>query len=283
MKILRSPEEVIAWRNEVAQKGERVSFVPTMGALHPGHASLVEKAKKLADKTIVSIFVNPLQFNDPKDLAAYPKTLERDCDLLTPYGVDAVFAPDKAESIYQENFSTSVSVKHLAVRWEGASRPGHFDGVATVVTLLFNIVRPDVAIFGEKDFQQLSIIEQMVKDLWLPIQIVRGATVREEGGLAMSSRNARLSPQGRAIACTLNRALLTIIDSAQKGERTASKIIAAGQALIQAESGIKLDYLALVNEKTLEPVDKVEVSTRVLIAAYVEGVRLIDNMAVMKT
>lgn len=278
MKIYTSPEDTRRAVLEYKMKGKRVGFVPTMGYLHEGHLSLVREIKKSCDVVVASIFVNPLQFNDPNDLLKYPIDLERDFSLLTAEGVDIVFTP-KASDIYQENNQTRVAVTKLSQPLEGEFRPGHFEGVTTVVALLFNIVQPDAAIFGEKDLQQLRLIEQMVRDLHFPITIIRGALIRESDGLALSSRNVRLSVEGRKQALLLSRSLQTARELSAT-DRSAISIITEVKKMYDAQSAVKLEYFSIADERTLESASALETGGvyRALVAAYVEGVRLIDNM-----
>lgn len=254
----------------------RVALVPTMGALHEGHMALVAAAQLAAERVVVSIFVNPTQFGDPKDLAAYPRTLEADRALLEDAGVDALFAPDVAE-IYPEGDETIVETVRLAGAFHGAVRPGHFRGVATVVLKLFNIVRPDIALFGEKDYQQLAVIRRMVRDLFLPVAIRGVPTVRAPDGLALSSRNARLSPEGRAAALVLSRAL-------DRAERLAAagappeRLAEAIRETVAAEPRATLRGLDIVDAESFAPVT--EAITRragIMLSAEVDGVLLIDQ------
>jgi pantoate--beta-alanine ligase len=254
-----------------------LALVPTMGALHDGHLALVKLAKSRAAKVIVSIFVNPAQFNDKKDFDVYPRTVEKDCALLEKLGVNAVFAPPNQNEIYPAPYRTWINVDELSVPFEGASRPGHFRGVATVVTILFNLIRPDFAIFGEKDFQQLRIVEQLTQDLELGIEIVRAPIIRETGGLAMSSRNVRLSTKGRESALALSRGLRIAADAFKGGERRAAFLRSLVLEALRGETGVSPDYVAIVEESSLKEVETITSPSRVLIAAAVEGVRLIDN------
>lgn len=258
--------------------GARIGFVPTMGYLHEGHISLVRQAKTLCDLVVVSIFVNPTQFNDKKDFEKYPIDIERDTALLKAAGADALFLP-QVEEIYPAGFQSWVELDGLTKRWEGEFRPGHFRGVSTVVSILFNCVKPDVALFGEKDFQQLRIIERMVKDLNFGIEIVRGKTVRESNGLAMSSRNVRLSPEGREIAANIFRALSKGKDAYNSGMRDPKALSATIKAHLENFKQIAPEYVAVVDEETLEEQNPVSYAARAIIAAKLEGVRLIDNLA----
>lgn len=257
-------------------QGLRIGFVPTMGALHEGHLSLARTLREHADVRVCSVFVNPTQFNDPKDYEAYKINLERDAELLRGEGVDILFAPPVSE-IYPPGFQSTVTVGEISKPWEGAHRPGHFNGVATVVSILFNIIRPDVAIFGEKDFQQLRLIEQMVSDLKLGVEIVRGKLMRDGDGLALSSRNARLSSQGRRDALALSRGLRAAQGAFSAGERSGEALQRAALTEVEKVPGAIVDYIALVDEETLEVVSEASGDTRMLMAVTVEGVRLLDN------
>jgi len=257
---------------------ERIAFVPTMGALHAGHIALVDRAKELADRVVVSIFVNPTQFNDPADLKRYPRQEGSDAAKLEEAGCDLLWLP-RAEDLYPEGFATTVSVSGLSERWEGEHRPGHFDGVATVVAKLFNAVVPNVALFGEKDFQQLAVIRRMALDLGLCSNIVGVPTVREDDGLALSSRNAFLSDLERASAVALPRALGSARAQILEGSPVAQALSEARQSLVQAGfSGV--DYFALVDAMTLEPLDAPAGEMRLIAAAVIGSTRLIDNMPV---
>jgi pantoate--beta-alanine ligase len=253
-------------------------LVPTMGALHAGHAALIRRAVAENERTVVSIFVNPTQFGDRADLAAYPRTFDADLAAVAAAGADLVFAPPVAE-IYPLGFATTVEVGDLAERWEGAARPGHFRGVATVVTILLNLVRPGRAYFGEKDYQQLQIVKRLHADLALPGVIVGCPTVRDADGLALSSRNGRLSPADRLRAAALPRALMLMADLARDGVRDATRLEAAGRAALARTPELTIDYLAVVDGATLEPAPTVGPGSRALAAVQVGGVRLIDNVA----
>lgn len=257
-----------------------VGFVPTMGALHEGHLALIRQAAAENDEVVVSIFVNPTQFNDPADLARYPRDLQRDVDLAGSAGAALVYAPE-VQTIYPEGSATSVHVSGVTDLWEGESRPGHFDGVATVVSILLNQVRPTRSYFGEKDFQQLAMVTRMHRDLHLPGVIVPLPTVREPDGLAMSSRNVRLSREGRAIAPSLHEALVAMESAVSEGERSTMRLIIAGAVLLRRHPQISLDYLQIVDGETLEPLDAVIPGARAIVAASIDGVRLIDNLALL--
>jgi pantoate--beta-alanine ligase len=269
-------------RNEIKalkRTGKTSGFVPTMGALHEGHLSLARTLKVHCDVRVCSIFVNPTQFNDPKDYQAYVINLENDQKLLEREGVDILFAPS-VDEMYPAGFQSTVSLSEITKPWEGASRPGHFAGVATVVTMLFNAVQPDCAIFGEKDFQQLRLIEQMVSDLKMDISIIRGALVRDSDGLALSSRNARLSPQGRVNSLALSRGLYAAKEACQGGEKNAKALEEIVARSVRQVPGAEIDYIAAVREDTLVPVSEIAGACRILVVVKIDGVRLLDNMAI---
>jgi pantoate--beta-alanine ligase len=259
------------WRCE----GARVGLVPTMGALHEGHLSLVRRARAECDRVAVSIFVNPLQFSASDDLSRYPRQLDRDVSLLAAEGVDVAFAPG-ADEMYRPDETTRVRVGGLGDRLEGTHRPGHFEGVATVVTKLFDIARPHVAYFGQKDAQQAVVIQQFVRDLNIPVAIEICPTVREPDGLAMSSRNVHLSPADRVRATVLHRALAVVRDAVSTGERdpAAARDLALAE-LARAE--IEPDYLELVSADTMAPLERIDREALAVLAAPVGGTRLIDN------
>ena len=262
---------------EARRAGKRLGFIATMGALHEGHLSLVRAAKSACDVVAVSIFVNPLQFGPTEDLAKYPRTFERDSGLLEKEAVDFIFAPTPAE-MYPAGAVTYVTVEGLSDKLCGRSRPGHFRGVTTVVAKLFHIVEPDAAFFGQKDAAQSTIIRRMVQDLNLPIEIVVCPIVREPDGLAMSSRNAYLTPQERKSALVLHRSLTEIKNRFDLGERSTAKLIAAGKQLLSREAGVRLDYLEIVDPSTLDPVTLLHRPALVAVAAIVGNTRLIDNI-----
>ena len=259
------------------RNGETVGLVPTMGALHAGHLSLVQAAKAGADRVIVTIFVNPKQFNTPDDLAKYPRTEQADAALLAPLGVDVIFVPEVAE-VYPDGFATSVTVSGISAGLEGAFRPGHFDGVATVVCKLFTMTQADRAYFGEKDYQQLLVVRRMQRDLNLPIDVVGCPTLRDPDGLALSSRNQRLGRDARAIAPALH-AGLTRAAVALGGEAVAA-VLDRTRADLLAAGFTSVDYIALCSADRLEPMTALDRPARLLAAAWLGGVRLIDNIAV---
>ncbi len=265
-----------ACRN-VQRAGKTLGFVPTMGALHEGHLSLVRASKATCDVTAVSIFVNPLQFGPSEDLAKYPRDLERDAKLLDELGVDLLFVPG-ADKMYPPGAKTYVLVEELSDKLDGASRPGHFRGVATVVAKLFEIVRPDFAFFGQKDAAQVAVLHKMVSDLNLDVKLMVCPIVREADGLAMSSRNAYLTPEQRQQALVLHRSLMKVQSAVEAGERDAAKLIEIGKNVIAEEPGARLDYFAIVDLETLDPVTLISDRSLVAVAAYVGITRLIDNI-----
>ncbi len=277
MEIINRRARMSSLTRKLRRENKTIGFVPTMGALHEGHLSLVEEARQMCDIVIVSVFVNPAQFNDQKDLEKYPRDLTADAALLSEYQVDYIYAPETSE-IYGENFSTYVYVENLTETLEGASRPGHFRGVATVVTILFNTMRPDYAFFGQKDAQQVAVIKRLTKDLGFDTEIVVGKTVREESGLAMSSRNSLLSEEERAKATIIYQALRKAKIAAREGERNAAKIAEIVREKIESEPLAHLDYVAVVDNETLEPVEKIsDDAVLIAVAVHFGNVRLIDN------
>ncbi len=279
MHIIHRVSEMQAWSESQRQAGKTVAFVPTMGFLHEGHLSLVREAKRCCDVVVVSIFVNPLQFNQQSDFAAYPRNDEQDRHFLTQLGTDVLFNPDGSE-MYPEGFQAAVEIGTVSQPLCGASRPGHFRGVTTVVAKLFNMVKPHLALFGEKDFQQCVVIKRMVKDLNFDLEILAMPTIREPDGLAMSSRNARLSPAERQTSLCVSRALNKAAELVSQGERQAVPVLQAVQEIISSEEGIRLDYASLCDPDTLEEVTEVTQPTLLAIAAWVGDVRLIDNRVI---
>jgi pantoate--beta-alanine ligase len=257
--------------------GKRFGLVPTMGALHEGHLSLVRAARAQCDLVAASLFVNPIQFGPGEDLATYPRDFARDRQLLEKEGVDFLFAPG-VEEMYPAGAVTFVTVENLSDKLCGRSRPGHFRGVTTVVSKLFNIVEPDVAFFGQKDAAQAAIIRRMVRDLNIPVQIVTCPIVREADGLAMSSRNAYLDPHQRRAAPVLYRSLLEVQRRFEEGEHNASRLIEAGKRAVAEEPAVRLDYFEIVDRETLDPVDDISRGALVAVAAFVGRTRLIDNV-----
>jgi len=261
----------------VRRAGKRQGFVPTMGALHEGHLSLIQAARAACDVVVVSIFVNPAQFGPNEDLAKYPRSFERDCELLEREGVELLFAPT-VEEMYPADAETWVTVEGLSGKLDGRSRPGHFRGVTTVVAKLFHAVEPDAAFFGQKDAAQVAVIRRMVRDLNLAVEIVVCPIVREADGLAMSSRNAYLDPEQRKRALVLHRSLMRVQELVEAGERDVAKLLAAGREVFGGESSVRLDYFEIVDPDTLDPVADVSGGALVAVAAYVWNTRLIDNI-----
>lgn len=279
MQIIRESRDLPAAVAKLKADGKGLAFVPTMGALHAGHMALIEEAKRRAGRVAASIFVNPLQFNDKDDLAHYPRQETEDAARLDAAGCDLLWMPT-AGQLYPEGFVTTISVSGASERWEGGHRPGHFDGVATVVAKLFIAMTPNVAIFGEKDFQQLAVIRRMTVDLGLPIEIIGHPTVRDSDGLALSSRNARLSPSERERALALPEALEAAKDRIEAGDAVVDALDDARNRLSEAGFS-KIDYFALVDAGTLEPLDIPSGEMRLLAAATIGTTRLIDNLRVV--
>lgn len=269
-------------RRQVADwkaKGNTLGLVPTMGALHEGHLSLVRAARADCDRVIVTIFVNPTQFNSAQDLAAYPRTEAADAALLAPLGVDVIFAPPP-EEVYPPEFASQVTVSGVADPLEGALRPGHFAGVATVVAKLFGMTQADRAYFGEKDWQQVQVVRRMVADLNIKIDVIGCQTLREPDGLAMSSRNARLSPQARAAAPALIAAMTGVVRAITTGGQAPDRAILAAMAALPQAGFDRVEYIALYDGETMQPSTDLGRPLRLLAAAWIGGVRLIDNIAV---
>jgi pantoate--beta-alanine ligase len=277
MKILHRVADLRDAVRAARGSGARIGLVPTMGAFHDGHLALMRHAREQTGFVVVSLFVNPTQFDDPADLARYPRDERRDAELAASAGVDVLFAPP-VDEVYPPGFATSVTVAGLSEPLEGASRGAvHFRGVATVVAKLLNMVQPDVAYFGQKDAQQALIVRRLARDLDFPVRIDIRPTVREPDGLAMSSRNVRLDPDARRRATALSRALHAVEARVADGERDARRALAAADAVL-GEAGIEPEYLAAVSPESLEPVATIDGETLVAIAARVGGVRLIDNL-----
>lgn len=277
MEIINRKQRMASLARKLRRENKTIGFVPTMGALHEGHLKLVEEARQMCDVVIVSIFVNPAQFNDKKDLEKYPRDLPTDAALLTEYQVDYIFTPDEQE-IYPDGFSTYVYVENLTETLEGASRPGHFRGVATVVTILFNTIRPDFAFFGQKDAQQVAVIRRLTADLGFDTEIVVVPIVREETGLAMSSRNQLLSEDERQRASIIYKGLREAKIAARNGERNAATLAEIVRNTIETEPLAQVDYVAAVDNETLEPVEKIgESAVLIAVAVRFGKVRLIDN------
>jgi len=276
-RVVKTVFRMQAISRAAKRAGKKIACVPTMGYLHDGHLALVRAAKKFGDIVVATIFVNPTQFGPKEDLARYPRDFKGDMAKLASAGTDYVYYPAIAE-MYPENYQTYINVEKVSQGLCGAFRPVHFRGVATVVAKLFNIVQPDVAVFGNKDFQQLKVISQMVKDLNFPIRIVGLETVREKDGLAMSSRNAYLSREDRINAVSLSRALLVARKMVGQGERSAAKLIKKARAAISAVGSPRIEYIEVRDAETLEPVSKVERPSQMLLAVWQGKTRLIDNI-----
>ncbi|MBT9244703.1 pantoate--beta-alanine ligase [Gemmobacter fulvus] len=278
MQILRTVAElrtrVRGWKAD----GKQVGVVPTMGALHEGHMSLVRAAQRGCDRVIVTIFVNPMQFNNPDDLTKYPRTEDSDAALLAREGVDIIFAPTPDE-VYPKSFATSITVAGISEPLEGTMRPGHFEGVATVVAKLFGMTQADRAYFGQKDWQQLQVVKRMVADLNIPIEVVGCDTIREQDGLAMSSRNVRLDPLSRAQAPALHR-ILTRAATAIRDSGDVATVLETARADLRAAGFTEVEYLDLRSAALLEPMARLDAPARLLVAAWIGGVRLIDNIPV---
>jgi pantoate--beta-alanine ligase len=278
MKVVTRPAEVQTFSQELRAKGLTIGLVPTMGWFHSGHLALMRRAKALADKVIVSLFINPMQFGPSEDLDNYPYDLDRDCNMAEDLGVDLLYAPGK-ENMYPDGFATTVHIKGLTSGLCGGDRPGHFDGVTTVVAKLFNQTQPHLAVFGEKDFQQLAVIRRMVRDLDFPIEIVGHPIIREESGLAMSSRNTYLKKDEMAAALSLSRGVACAREMAgQGGTVTAGQIKEAVSAVIQRHPQCTIEYVEIVDKTSLSACDSVDRESRLLIAVKINNrIRLIDN------
>jgi pantoate--beta-alanine ligase len=277
MKIIASAKEMTSLSKEVRRSGRTLGFVPTMGALHQGHLSLVRAAREQTDIVATSIFVNPTQFGPTEDFSKYPRTFEKDSAMLAAEKTDYIFSPS-VEEMYPKDATTWVDVEELSGKLDGRSRPGHFRGVTTVVSKLFNIVQPDMAFFGQKDAAQVAVIRKMVRDLNLDVEIVVCPIVRENDGLAMSSRNAYLNPEQRKQALVLSRALQQVEKRVAQGETSAQRLIAVGKQIMAEQPSVRLDYFEIVNPDTLDAVADVGQGALVAVAAYVGTTRLIDNL-----
>ncbi len=277
MKIVTSIAKMQELSLQTRSVGLRLAFVPTMGFLHEGHLELVRRARQIADVVVVSIFVNPTQFDDKNDLEAYPRDEDRDARLLRTEGVNILFMPDAAD-VYPDGAATSVSVAGLTERLCGAHRTGHFSGVTTVVSALFNMVYPDIAVFGEKDYQQLQTIRRMTRDMHFPIAIEAVPTVREHDGLALSSRNARLSDEQREKAPAIYRSLQAAASAYADGERDAKALLDIARDGLSVCEGLDLEYLEAVEGNSLEAIERAEDSTVIAVAARLGDIRLIDNV-----
>jgi len=283
MKIIRDPAEMTAWSREQKRAGATIGFVPTMGFFHEGHLSLMRMAAQRTDKVVVSLFVNPTQFGPQEDLSSYPKDFERDRELALKAGVDVLFAP-KTDAMYPGKARTTVSVRGVTDFLCGADRPGHFAGVTTIVSKLFNIVLPDEAVFGQKDFQQLMVIRTMCFDLNIGVKIIAHPIVREDDGLAMSSRNAYLNDSMRESALSLSKSINLARKNVAAGERDADRLGSSVRMLIDSYEGTDIDYISFFNQSTLEPVSRIDETTVLALAVKIGGkVRLIDNGYLMDT
>ena len=276
MKIIRDPVEMQQYSDALRHQGTRIGFVPTMGYLHEGHLSLVTEARKRTDHVVVSIFVNPTQFSPSEDLEAYPRDFARDETLLEGVGTDSVFYPTK-DAMYAGGYQTYVTVENISQNLCGVSRPTHFRGVATVVTKLFNIVKPHVAVFGQKDFQQLVVIQRMVKDLNFDIEIIGHPTVREQDGLAMSSRNTYLGPEERTSALLIKKALDRTRDLYVEGNNKAPVLLQKAKEVLEGSPRIKIDYLKICDAHTLEEIEEIRGEAVMAVAVFIGKTRLIDN------
>ena len=279
MKIVRTPRSMTAWSERLRREGVTIGFVPTMGALHDGHRSLIRAARLRCDALVVSIFVNPTQFSPTEDLSTYPRPIARDRALCREEGVDVCFEPTVL-AMYPEGFQTAVTVPALARRWEGEARPHHFAGVTTVVTKLFGIVEPHLALFGQKDYQQAALVKRLVADLNLGVTIDVRPTIREQDGLAMSSRNRYLSPEDRQAATILYRALQAGRQAIEAESEAASTVEHIMRQTVEQEPTARIEYLALCDPASLEPLERVDRRTLLLSAIRIGSVRLIDNVVV---
>jgi pantoate--beta-alanine ligase len=279
MQILRSTKEMQALCRDFREQGKRIALVPTMGALHAGHLSLVRAARSTSDVVAVSIFVNPTQFGPNEDFSKYPRTFEQDCALLEAERVDLVFAPP-VDEMYPHASSTFVVVEGVSERLDGASRPGHFRGVTTVVNKLFNIASPHRAFFGQKDAAQVAVLRKMIRDLNMDVELVVCPIVREQDGLALSSRNVYLNEEQRRQALVLSRALQRVKELSSAGEASVAKLLQEARAVVASEPAVRLDYLAVVDPDTLEDLADLRVGALVAIAAHVGPTRLIDNLLI---
>lgn len=279
MRTIKDLKEMRAFSERAKNHGKKIGLVPTMGSLHEGHLSLVAAAKKRADITVVSIFVNPLQFGKNEDFKRYPRRLRHDIKLLKNFEIDALFVP-AANKLYGDKFATTVEVGELSKKMCGKSRPTHFRGVTTVLTKLFSIVIPDLAFFGEKDYQQLIIVKRLVQDLNLPIEIISRPIVRDFDGLALSSRNKLLNKQERKSATILHKALAMAKTEIETGERDVNKLLFRMRSLIGSEPTVRLDYIVIANPESLDDAKAIKGVLLIALAAYVGTTRLIDNLTV---
>tara|TARA_B100001996_G_scaffold191737_1_gene146721 strand:- start:1022 stop:1867 length:846 start_codon:yes stop_codon:yes gene_type:complete len=274
LKIINTISEFIELRNELSKK---IALVPTMGSIHEGHISLVETAKKHGDIIIATIFVNPIQFNNTEDYNSYPKDFDKDVEILQKNGVDILFCPSLSE-VYPDGFDTTVRVNSLSNSLEGQYRKGHMEGVATIVTKLFNIILPDYAIFGEKDYQQLLLIKSFVKDLNMSVEIIQSKTVRDKEGLALSSRNIKLTSAERLVACEIIKSLNIAFEKIISGQKNSEQIINFIKEHLASFDSIKIEYVSIRNPYDFEIIDKIQEEFVILVAAFIGEVRLIDNV-----
>jgi len=277
MEVIKTVKEMKEFSSRSRQAGKRIAFVPTMGYFHEGHLNLMREARKRGDLLIISLFVNPTQFGPSEDFKSYPRDFERDRKMAEGVGVNILFAPEASE-MYPQNHQTIVHVEKMTQNLCGRSRPTHFQGVTTVVLMLFEIVMPHVAIFGEKDYQQLVSIRQMVRDLHMSVEVLGMPTVREADGLAMSSRNTYLRPDERKAALSLYRSLQKAKEILQKGERKADRILGEINGILRSEPLVRIDYVQICDAHTLQDVDRIEGDVVVALAAYLGKTRLIDNL-----
>jgi len=280
MRVIETPEALRQASRAARREGRRVGLVPTMGALHAGHLSLVQEARRRADVVVLSIFVNPTQFGPEEDFASYPRELPRDTALAGEAGVDLLFHPSSTQALYAPGEATRVTVSRLTAHLCGPFRPGHFEGVATVVTKLLAICEPEVAIFGRKDYQQWRVIERLVRDLMLPVEIVGAPLLRDADGLALSSRNVALGAEGRQAALSLPRALAAGAAAVAAGERSPERLLGLMRAVVAAEPRARVEYLEAVDTRELQPLARIEGSALLAGAIFVGRTRLIDNREV---
>jgi pantoate--beta-alanine ligase len=280
MKIIKTVKEMQDWSDGI-RSTRRIGFVPTMGYLHEGHLSLVRKAREMGDVTVVSIFVNPMQFGPEEDLVTYPRDFNRDSEMLEKEKTDIIFYPE-AQDMYPQRYTTIIQVRGLEDHLCGRTRTGHFIGVATVVAKLFNIVKPHFAVFGQKDYQQLKIMERMTKDLNMDVEIVPCPTVREQDGLAMSSRNTYLSQEERRKALLIYKSISTVETLFRQGEHHAPTLIGKTKEILGSEAGVDIEYVSICDKDTLEDIDEIKESALLAIACRVGRTRLIDNTILME-
>lgn len=281
MEIIGTVQEMKGFSSQVRRAGKTIAFVPTMGYFHEGHLDLMREGRRRGDVLVISLFVNPTQFGPKEDFKSYPRDFERDKKMAEGVGVDILFAPETSD-MYPPDHQTIVRVEKVTKNLCARSRPTHFQGVTTVVLMLFEIVMPDVAIFGEKDYQQLATIQQMVKDLHMSVEVLGMPTVREADGLAMSSRNTYLLPDERKAALSLYRSLQRAKELLEKGERKTDRILRKMNGILRSESLVRIDYIQICDAHTLKDVDRIEGDVVVALAAYLGKTRLIDNLVYRK-